>query len=235
MFISRCKIPTYKRKTLVKLFTSGATARGAARIVGVNRNTAALFFRKIRAVLAAQERGEAVGTVEVDETYLSSGKGGRKAARRGRNLAGKFCILGAVERGTRKTHLEEATSTRATKLESFCIRNAGRADCVHTDAFTGYKHLTDCGFKHYRVNHFITFKNRITGACTNLIESVWACLKRHFARFCGGWRHNLHLWLAEVEKRFEYAANFGAYVEDLLRDGRRKRLTKKRRPKCSTL
>lgn len=222
MNIKRCKLSTYKRKTLVKLFCSGATARGAARIVGVNRNTAALFFRKIRAVLAAQERGEASGTVEVDETYLSGGKGGRKAARRGRNLAGKFCILGAVERGTRKVHLEAATSTRAAKLEGFCIRNASKAECVHTDAFTGYKGLNSCGFRHLRVNHFITFKNRLTGACTNLIESVWACLKRHFARFCGGWRHHLRLWLAEIEKRFEYGVNFCRYVERLL-SGRKKK------------
>lgn len=216
MYIYRCKLSQRKQELLVSLFISGSTGRAAAQVAGVNRNTAILFFRKLRKVIAARATHKKRGVVEVDETYLPSGEGGRKKARQGRNLAGKIALVGAVERGTRKVSIERVFSTNAVTLENFCMKHIESGSTVHTDCFKSYNRLKLAGFLHRRVNHFITFKNRATQACTNLIESVWAFTKRFFSRFAGGWRHNLDLWLSEISFRFEYKGGFIREMKKLL-------------------
>lgn len=201
--VPRCKLPREKQKKLIDFFLSGCTARDAAARTFVNRNTATLFFRKLRQIIATRQRRHIGGEVEVDETYLSGGEGGRKKSRRGRSLVGKIALVGVVERGTRKLHIEEVKATNAETLESFCSRNIESGATVHTDSFRSYNHIKEYGFCHKKVNHFLTFKNRKTKACTNLIESVWAYTKRFFHKYCGGWRNNLNLWIAQIEFLFE--------------------------------
>lgn len=155
--------------------------------------------------------------VEVDETYLSSGKGGRKKAKQGRNLDGKIALVGVVERDTRSLHIERVYSTSANTLERFCYSNIEKGSVIHTDSFRSYNHIKELGFLHKKVNHFLTFKNPKTLACTNLIESVWAFTKRFFARFAGGWRNNLDLWLSEIVFRFENKNNLIHSLKKLLK------------------
>ena len=38
--------------------------------------------------------------------------------------------------------------------------------------------LGDEGYQHLTVNHSLTLKNPDTGACTNTVEGMWACVKR---------------------------------------------------------
>lgn len=201
--VPRCKLSRDKQEKLIGFFLSGCTARDAAARTRVNRNTATLFFRKLRRIIATRKRRHIGGVVEVDETYLSGGEGGRKKARKGRSLEGKIALVGVVERGTRKLHIEEVKSTNAETLESFCTRNIESGSTVHTDSFRSYNHIKSYGFRHKKVNHFLTFKNWRTKACTNLIESVWAFTKRFLFKYCGGWRNNLNLWIAQIEFLFE--------------------------------
>ena len=98
IIVKRCKLPLSKQKLLLNLFIAGCTARAAAPIVAVNRETAKLFFRKLRKRLYdyhISESRKLNGIVEIDECYTSSGYGGRKAAKQGRNLSGKIAIVGA--------------------------------------------------------------------------------------------------------------------------------------------
>ena len=219
----RCKLPREKQKKLIDFFLSGCTARDAAARTFVNRNTATLFFRKLRQIIATRQRRHIGEEVEVDETYLSGGEGGRKKSRRGRSLVGKIALVGVVERGTRKLHIEEVKATNAETLESFCSRNIESGATVHTDSFRSYNHIKKYGFHHKKVNHFLTFKNRKTKACTNLIESVWAYTKRFFHKYCGGWRNNLNLWIAQIEFLFENRTplNQSNALKRLLRRARR--------------
>ena len=202
-FVPRCKLSRKIQKKLIDFFLSGCTARGVAPLAGVNRNTATLFFRKLRKIIAARQQQRVGGEVEVDETYLTGGEGGRKKARLERGLAGKIALVGVVERGSRKLHIERVKSTDAETLESFCSRNIERGSTVHTDCFRSYNHIDKYGFHHKKVNHFLTFKNWKTKACTNSIESVWAYMKRFLYKYSGGWRHNIDLWIAQIEFLFE--------------------------------
>ncbi len=65
-------------------FVAGATARTAARLVGVHRNPAALYFHRRREVIARQLEAESSamfdGEVEVDESYFG-GAGGAPAGK----------------------------------------------------------------------------------------------------------------------------------------------------------
>ena len=64
-------------------FVAGAPARTAAELVDVNRNTAILFYRKLRELIAAKLAAESpfvAGEIEVDESYF----GGYRKGKRGR-------------------------------------------------------------------------------------------------------------------------------------------------------
>ena len=89
MLITNCKLSKRVQKKLLEFFVLQVTARSAADILGIQPNSAILFYRKIRMVishylaLVADEVFE--GPVELDESYF----GGRRKGRRGRGAAGK--------------------------------------------------------------------------------------------------------------------------------------------------
>jgi transposase len=66
---------------LIRQFVAGVPACTAAELTGVYRNTAILFFHKLREVIAGKLSQEAPfldGEVEVDESYFGgAGKGKR--------------------------------------------------------------------------------------------------------------------------------------------------------------
>ena len=73
MQITNCKLSKRVQKKLLDFFVLQVTARSAADILGIQPNSAILFYRKIRMVishypaLAADEVFE--GSVELDESY----------------------------------------------------------------------------------------------------------------------------------------------------------------------
>ncbi len=68
---------------LLRLFVAGVPARVAAEVTGGNRNTAILFFHKLRQIIASRLAEESPcldGEIEGDERYF----GGRRKGKRGR-------------------------------------------------------------------------------------------------------------------------------------------------------
>ena len=74
-------------------FVAGTTARTAAEIVGVNKNTAQLFFHRLRDIIAIKQDSSIVfeGEVEADESYF----GGKRKGKRANFL--KWSFLGLKE------------------------------------------------------------------------------------------------------------------------------------------
>ena len=74
MKISHCKLLRKEQFRLLEYFVLEVTARSAADMWGIQANSAALFYRKIRQVIAyylEQEAHEVFdGAVELDESYL---------------------------------------------------------------------------------------------------------------------------------------------------------------------
>lgn len=204
--VYRCKLRFTVQKLLLKLFCSGATARAASAVVGVQHNTAKLFFRKLREVIRIERERERLekiaGTVAIDEAYF---QGFGKARRlRGRNSQGKIPVIGAcqIHNGKKRVRIERIPAAKSEILTDFAERTVFPGAVIHTDSFKGYNHLKHSGFAHFRVNHSKEYKAK-NGACTNAIESVWSACRRHFVRFCGGYRHRIGDFLAEMEMRFE--------------------------------
>lgn len=204
--VYRCKLSFTVQKRLLMLFCAGATARAAAASVKVQHNTAKLFFRKIRAAIRSERERvrleKIAGTVAIDEAYFS---GFGKARRlRGRSVAGKIPVVGVcqIENGKKRVRIERIASAKSKTLTDFAERTVSPGSVIHTDSFKGYNHLRRYGFIHLRVNHQKEYKAR-NGSCTNSIESVWSACRRHFVRFCGGYRHRIGDFLAEMEMRFE--------------------------------
>jgi len=83
MKLRHSRISAQKSKKRCEFFVAGTPARVAAGIVGVNKNTATLFYQKLRKIICCFLELESPfldGEVEVDESYF----GGTRKGKRGR-------------------------------------------------------------------------------------------------------------------------------------------------------
>jgi len=82
---------------LLECFVLETTARAAADLLGVQANTAALFYHKLRLLIACKmaEVEPELGVFECDESYF----GGVRKGKRGRGAAGKVCVFGILKHG----------------------------------------------------------------------------------------------------------------------------------------
>jgi transposase len=200
MALSRCRISEIQQIKLLELFVAQATARTAADLTGVHRNTAALYYHKLRQRIASRmaEVEPELAVFECDESYF----GGIRKGKRGRGAAGKVCVFGILKRGGRVYALPVADATSKTLLTA--LKTRVKADSVvYTDSLASYNILDVSGFKHHRVNHSKTFVNR-RGNHINGIENFWNQSKRVLRKYNGVPRKNFFLFLKECEFRFNY-------------------------------
>jgi transposase len=115
---------------------AGVPARTASELVGVDRNTAILFYHKLRELIAtklAEETAFLDAEVEVDESYF----GGVRKGKRGRGALGKVPMFGRLKRGG-KVHAIIIPNTESATPVSI-IRERIRPDSiVCTDSFRSY-------------------------------------------------------------------------------------------------
>jgi transposase len=162
------------QRALVVQFVAGASARAAADLVGVNRNTAILYFQKLRELIAAKVETDSPflsGSIEVDESYF----GGYRKGKHGRGAAGKVPVFGLLKRGGRVFTVMIPDTKHATLMP--IIQNRITPDSVvYTDSYAVYDVLDVSGFHHYRIDHSDAFvrqrHNHING-----IENFWAQAK----------------------------------------------------------
>ncbi len=89
-------MPVRIQQKLLEHFVAGTTARAAALLVGVQGNTATLFYQRLRQLIASKQDSYVLsGEVEVDESYF----GGVRKGRRGRGAGGKVPVFGLLKRG----------------------------------------------------------------------------------------------------------------------------------------
>jgi len=196
----RSRLSASIQRALLVQFVAGVPARAAAQLVGVNRHTATLYFRKLRELIAAKLAKEApfsAGEIEVDESYF----GGVRKGRRGRGAAGKVLVFGLLKRAG-KVYTTTPSDTQSETLVGI-IRQRIRPDSVvYTDGYRSYDILDVSEFRHYRLNHREAFV--AGGTHINGIENFWNQAKRHLRRFNGIPKAHFHLFLKECEWRFNY-------------------------------
>ena len=195
----KSRLSEAKQAKLIEHFVAGTTARCAADLVGVNRNTAAYYFQRLRDIIADQIEQAAheifEGEIEVDESYF----GGTRKGKRGRGAAGKVPVFGLLKRGG-KVYTKIIIDASGATLLPIIERKVIPDSIVYSDCWKGYNALDVAGFKHYRINHsklFANGKNHING-----IENFWNQAKRHMRKFNGVPKAHFGLFLKECEWRF---------------------------------
>jgi len=198
MYVKHCKLTRNKQLELMKYFIAGATARTAADLAGVHRNTAIRFFHKLRSAIATKQQERAAqftGEVELDESYF----GGHRKGKRGRGAAGKTAVFGILKRGG-QVYTQIIMDAKTDTLMPIIRQKIEPDSIVYTDYWRGYNALDVSEFKHFRINHSVLFaneKNHING-----IENFWNQAKRHMRKFNGVPKEHFNLFLKECEWRF---------------------------------
>ena len=80
----------------MKYFVAGSTARTAAELTGIHRNTAVRFFYKLKEkiIIKQQNRNKQFcEKIELDESYF----GGTRKGKRGRDASGKVAAFGNIK------------------------------------------------------------------------------------------------------------------------------------------
>ena len=195
----KSRLSRYKQGRLVEHFVAGTTARTAASLCGVNGKTAALYFLRLREIIADELEAESGpmfgGEIEVDESYF----GGRRKGKRGRGAAGKIPVFGLLKRGG-KVYTKIIPAASSATLIPIIERKVVPDSIVYSDCWRAYNVLDVSEFHHFRINHsklFAEQKNHING-----IENFWNQAKRHMRKFNGVPKAHFPLFLKECEWRF---------------------------------
>src|SRR5581483_9486746 len=192
----KSRLKARQQGRLIEYFVTGATARAAGEVVGVQANTAAEFFMRLRRLIASKLPSyELDGEVEADESYF----GGRRKGRRGRGAAGKVAVFGLLKRRG-KVFTAIIPNAKSRTLMPIIEEKVAPDSIVYTDTFKAYNALDVSDFHHLRINHsklFADKQNHING-----IENFWNQAKRHLRRFNGIKPDNFYWFLKECEWRF---------------------------------
>ena len=201
MKISHCRLLKKIQLRLLEFFVLEVTARSAADILGIQPNSAALFYRKIREVTAyhlEQESHEIFDdVVELGESYF----GGVRKGKPGRGAAGKVAVFGILKRGG-KVYTKVVGDTKSETLIPLITRKIAPDSIVYTDCYRSYNALDVSHFYHERINHSTLFaqgKNHING-----IENFWNQAKRVLRKYNGILKESFPLFLKQCEFRFNY-------------------------------
>lgn len=201
MKITHCKLSKKVQLKLFEFFIAEVTARTAADLLGIQANTAILYYHKIRLVIEYHLLSEANeifdGEIELDESYF----GGVRKGKRGRGAGGKIAVFGLLKRNG-KVYTVVVKNTKANTLLPVIQHKIKPDSVVYTDSYRSYNALDVSDFKHFRINHskeFAKETNHING-----IENFWNQAKRILRKYNGIDKKNFHLFIKECEFRFNY-------------------------------
>ncbi|WP_270939363.1 IS1595 family transposase [Falsiroseomonas oryzae] len=197
----RSRLSRSVQQRLLEYFVAGTPARTAAELLGIHRNSAILFYCKLREVILARTREAQPfgGEVEVDESYFGAR---RKKGPPGRGAASKVPVFGLLKRRG-QVHAVMIPNVRGATLMPIIRQRVAPDALVYSDGYFSYDALDVSEFRHVRVDKGRGYAQG--RAHINGIENFWSQAKRHLRRYNGIPRQSFHLFLAECEWRFNYA------------------------------
>ncbi len=175
--------------------------RCAGELIGVHRNTAILYFRHLREIIAYeldQQSDELFGgEIEVNESYF----GGTQKGKRGWGATAKTPVFGLLIRGG-KVYTQMIPDASSDTLIPIIESEVVPDSIVYSDGWKGYNALDVKDFHHMRINHSTEFAdgdNHING-----VEKFWNQAKRHMRKYNGIANHNFVLYSKECARRFNH-------------------------------
>lgn len=207
----RSHIPLSKWLLAVHLMVfskKGISAHQIHRMLGITYKSAWFMCHRIREAMAS---GGMIGgegqTVEVDETYLSAGRGRNMKPGRG---TGQARVTSMVERNGRV----KSVAGRENLKE--IVKSSVKTDsAIITDEYKAYHGLSASFKSHDTISH--SSKEWVRGSVhTNTVEGFFSIFKRGMQgvyQHCG--KQHLHRYLAEFDFRYSHRSALG--VEDVER------------------
>ena len=134
MYERKSRLSGKLRGKLTEMFVAGATARAAAEITGVNRNTVRVFYQRLRKLIASKLPSyELSGEVEADESYFGEVRKGK----RGRGAAGKIAVFWLLKRSG-KVYTAMIPNAKTETLLPIIKEKVQPDSVVKTDSFKPY-------------------------------------------------------------------------------------------------
>ena len=199
MKLSNCKLSKKIQFKLLEFFVLEVTARSAADLLGIQPNSAALFYTKIRKIVAWHLEQEALevfdGEIELDESYF----GGTRKGKRGRGAAGKVIVFGLLKCNG-KVCTVIIPDTKSTTLMPVISKKITPDSIVYTDHGHSYNALDIAGFSHYRINHSSYFADGLNHI--NGIENFWNQAKRVLRKYNSIDRNAFSLFIKDEKHCF---------------------------------
>jgi len=180
-YLCRAHVLERDFRAVLRCFAHDVPALTAAKMCGVNKNTAhrlyGLLRQRVVALAEAEARPFVGGIVEIDESYFGPR---RVRGKRGRGAGRKVPVIGLLKRAG-KVFVQIVPNCSKTELLRVVHGQVKGATTIHTDGWKAYDGLVWDGFKHHRVHHheneFARGKRHING-----IESFWSFAKTRLAK-----------------------------------------------------
>jgi transposase-like protein len=215
--IYRGKVLGRKLSLLVKSFGLDLSASVAAKLVGINRNTANRYYDLLRreiikkALLERHSQGLSNG-IEIDESYFGAR---RVRGKRGRGASGKIIVLGLLKRHGRVYASIIPNAQREILMP--IIRSVVKSGSdIYTDSWRSYDALAIYGYNHKKVKHeeneFVRDDVHVNG-----IESFWSWAKRRATKFNGIQKKQFPIFLLETEWRFNHRMTILKEIQAMVR------------------
>ena len=179
----KSKVPFHRLLFLLFLVWLEIPQYFLVRLGGVDRHTAGYWQAIYRVVLnrSFYENPIRLGgegkRVQIDEALIRKRKYNRGRSKK------QIWVFGAVEEGDSEQHplfITRVESRSAWTLIPLIYEHILPGTTIISDEWRAYSCLAILGYNHLTVNHSDHFVDPSTGACTNLIESIWAKLRRSF-------------------------------------------------------
>ena len=186
-------------------FVAGTPARTAAELIGVHRNSATLFFHRLREMIA----------VHLDHADLSGSKsaleieigihafGGAGMLRPAHGAASNVLVIGLLKRGGR-IYTAVLGDARPDTLLSILHGRLDASVVVYADRPAIHDALEALGVRHSGIDRATASRGR--RAHISGIENFWSQAERHLRRYNGIPAHRFALYLKECEWRFNYGS-----------------------------
>lgn len=191
--ITRCKLTKKQQLRMIEFFVLGVTARSAADLMGMQPNTAALFYRKVREVIAhylSQEAKDVFnGEFALDETSFS------------KQADNKLAVFGMMARDG-KVFTKMSGQVNAALLTSASPNVISPDSVVFADEKNHDQTLdvNECHQERVSASTLMDQEKYAIGET----ENFWNQTKRILRKYNGIPKNTFPLFLKECEFRFNY-------------------------------
>lgn len=193
------RIPPYWKGRLLEFFCLGVPTYRLRFQVSLDPKTVQRWFRILRETIynqAIKELAAADGVIEMDETM----SGGKRKGKRGWGAQGKVIVFGIYQKNGKVLTFPVSSRAKAT-LRPLITNHTKAGSLYYTDDWFAYTFLP------IRGDHVVVTKDKgIPKGRDHLngIEGFWSYAKHWLYHYRGIPKEHFHLYLKEVEWRFNH-------------------------------